>query len=98
MNESYYNNSAVNITYSIHCTGVQIGGVENNSHESINDSYKRGTYNNRTDRTLEHQNISEVNKNNDHHFAENDQSNKNNLVVNEKKKDFFLGDSMVKHT
>ena len=54
MNESYYNNSAVNITYSIHCGGVQIGGVENNSHESINDSYKRGTYNNRTDRTLEH--------------------------------------------
>ena len=59
MNESYYNNSVEDITCSSHCAGLQIGGdeyvsVENNSHESINDSYKTGMNNHRTDRTLEH--------------------------------------------
>ena len=42
-------------------------------------------------------NITKVNKNNDHHLGEKDQIKTKKLVVNEKKKVFVLGDSMVKH-
>ena len=52
MNESHYN-STENITPSNHCASLLIRGdeyvsVENNIHNSTNDSYKRGTNNNRT--------------------------------------------------
>ena len=62
------------------------------------DSYKRGMNNNRTDNNNNNiNNIAEVNKNNDHHLGEKDQIKTKKLVVNEKKKVFDLGDSMVKH-
>ena len=78
MNESYYNNSTENITSSNHCAGLLIRGdeyvsVENNLHDSTNDSYKRGMSNNRTD-NKNNNNITKVNKNNDHHLGEKDQT------------------------
>ena len=95
MNESYYNNSTENITSTNHSAGLQIGrdecvSVGNNLHDSTSDSYKRTDNNN---------NINDIkaNKNNDHHLAEKDQMKTKKLVVNEKKKVFVLGDSMVKH-
>ena len=104
MNESHYNNSTKTITPSNHCAGLLIGGdeyasVENNIHDSTNDSYKRGMKNNRTDNKNSNNinNITKVNKNNDHHLGEKDQIKTKKLVVNEKKKVFVLGDSMVKH-
>ena len=104
MNESYFNNSTENITSSNHCPGLLIGGdeycsVENNLHDSTNDSYKRGMNNNRTDNKNNNNvnNITKVNKNNDHHLREKDQIKTKKLVVNERKKVFVLGDSMVKH-
>ena len=42
-------------------------------------------------------NITKVNKNTDHHLRETDKIKTEKLVVNEKKKVFVLGDSMVKH-
>ena len=103
MNESYYNNSTEHITSSNHCAGLLAGGdeyvsVENNLHDSTNDSYKRGMNNNRTDNKNNNNiNITKVNKNNDHHLGEKDQIKTKKLVVNEKKKVFVLVDSMVKH-
>ena len=79
MNESHYNNSIENITPSNHCAGLLIGGdeyasVENNIHDSTNDSYKRGMNNNRTDNKNNNNinNITKINKNNDHHLGEKD--------------------------
>ena len=97
------NNSTENITPSNHCAGLLIGGdeyvsVENNIHDSTNDSYKRGMNNNRTDnkKSNNSNNITKVNKNNDHHLREKDQIKAKTLVVNEKKV-FVLGDSVVNH-
>ena len=88
MNESYYNNSTENITSSNHCAGLLIGGdeyvsVENNLHDSTNDSYKRDMNNNRTDNKNNNNinNITKVNKNNDHHLGEKDQIKTKKLVV-----------------
>ena len=55
--------------------------------------------NNRTDSKNNNKinNITKVSKNNDHHLGEKDQIKTKKLVVNEKKKVFILGDSMVKH-
>ena len=55
--------------------------------------------NNRTDNKNNNNinNITKVNKNNDHHLGEKDQIKTKKMVVNEKKKFFVLGDSMVKH-
>ena len=96
MNESYYNNSTENITSSNHCADLLIGGdeyvsVENKVNDSSND--------NRTDKKNNNSIniITKVNKNNDHHLGEKDQIKTKKLVVNEKKKVFVLGDSMVKH-
>ena len=104
MNASYYNNSTENITSSNHWTGLLIRGdeyvsVENNLHDSTNDSYKRGTNNNRTDNKNNNKinDITRVNKNNDPNLGEKDQIKIKKLVVNEKKKVFVLADSMVKH-
>ena len=104
MNEPYHNNSTENITSSNHCTGLQIGGdeyvsVKINLHGSTNDSYKRGMNNIRTDDKNNNNlnDITRVNKNNNHHFGEKDQIKTKKLVVNENKKVFILGDSMVKH-
>ena len=41
--------------------------------------------------------ITNVNKNNDHQLGKKYQTNTKKLVINEKKKVFVLGDSMVKH-
>ena len=80
MSESYYNSSTENITSSNRCAGLLIGGddyvsVETNLHDSTNDSYKRGTNNNRTDNKNSNNinDITEINKNNDHHLGEKDQ-------------------------
>ena len=96
MNESYYNNSTENITSTNHSAGLQIGrdecvSVGNNLHDSTSDSYKRTDNNNNINE------ITKANKNNDHHLGEKDQMKTKKLVVNEKKKVFVLGDSMVKH-
>ena len=103
MNESHYGNSTENITPSNHC-GLLIGGdeyvsLENNIHDSTNDSYKRGMNSNRTDNKNNNNinNITKVNKNNDHHLGEKDQIKTKKLVLNEKKKVFVLGGSMFKH-
>ena len=55
--------------------------------------------NNRTDSKNNNKinNITKVIKNNDHHLGEKDQIKTKKLVVNEKKKVFISGDSMVKH-
>ena len=55
--------------------------------------------NNRTDNKNNNNinDITEIDKNNDHHLGEKDQIKTKKLVVNEKKKVFILGDSMVKH-
>ena len=73
--------------------------VETNLHDSTSDSYQRGMNNNRIDNKNNNNinDITEVNKNNDHHLGEKDQIKTKKLVVNEKKKVFVLGDSMVKH-
>ena len=97
MSESYYNNSTENITSKNHSAGLQIGrdecvSVGNNLHDSTSDSYKRTNNNNNNNND-----ITKANKNNDHHLAEKDQMKTKKLVVNEKKKVFVLGDSMVKH-
>ena len=104
MNASYYNNSTENIISSNHWTGLLIRGdeyvsVENNLHDSTNDSYKRGTDNNRTDNKNNNKinDITRVNKNKDPHLGEKDQIKTKKLVVNEKEKVFVLVDSMVKH-
>ena len=102
MNELYYNNSTEHITSSNHCGGLQIGGdeyvsVETNLHDSTNDSYKRGMNNNRTDNNNNINDTTKANKNNDHHLGEKNQIKTKKLVVNEKKKVFVLGDSMVKY-
>ena len=104
MNESHYNNSAENITPSNHCAGLLIGGdeyvgVENNIHDSTNDNYKKSMNDNRTDNKNSNNinNITKVNKNNDHHLGVKDQIKAKKLVLNEKKKVFVLGDSLVKH-
>ena len=104
MNESYYSNSTENITCSNHCASLLIRGnayvsVENNLHDSTNDSHKRGMNSNRTDNKNNSSinNITKVNKKNDHHLGEKDQIKTKKLVVNEKKKVFVLGDSMVKY-
>ena len=96
MNESHYNNSTENIISSNHCAGLLIGGdeyvsVENNLHDSTNDSYKRGMNNNRTDNKNNKNinGITKVNKNNDHQLGERDLLKTKKLVVNEKKK-FFV--------
>ena len=50
-------------------------------------------------RTYNNNNINDIpkaDKNNDHHLGEKDQIKTKKLVVNEKKKVFVLGDSMVK--
>ena len=96
MNESYYNNSTENITSTNHSAGLQIGrnecvSVGNNLHDSISNSYKRTDNNNNIN------DIIKANKNNEHHLAEKDQKKTKKLVVNEKKKVFVLGDSIVKH-
>ena len=59
----------------------------------------RGINNNRIDNKNNNNinNITEVNKNNGHHLGEKDQIKTKKLVVNEKKKVFVLGDSIVKH-
>ena len=98
MNESYYNNSTENISSSNHCAGLLIGGdeyfsVENNLHDSTNDSYKRGMNNNRPD-NKNNNNINDItkfNKYNDHHLGEIDLIKTKKLVVNEKKKSFYFG-------
>ena len=49
-------------------------------------------------RTYNNNNINDIpkaDKNNDHHLGEKDQIKTKKLVVNEKKKVFVLGDSMV---
>ena len=99
MNMLYYNDSTENITSWNNCGGLQIGGEENvsvetNLHDSTSDSYKRGMNNNRT---VNNNNINNIkaNKNNDHHLGEKDQIKTKKLVVNEKKKVFVLGDSIV---
>ena len=101
MNDSYYNNSTENITSSNHCAGLQIEddqyvSVETNLHDSTSDSYKRGMNNNRT---VNNNNINNIkaNKNNDQYLGEKDQIKTKKLVVNEKKKVFLFGDSMVNH-
>ena len=102
MNESYYKNSTENVSSSNHCAGLLIRGdeyfsVENNLHDSTNDSYKRGINNNRTD-NKNNNNINDItkfNKYNDHHLGEIDVIKTKKLVVNEKKKAFILGDSMI---
>ena len=91
MNESYYNNSTENISSSNHCAGLLIGGdeyfsVENNLHDSTNDSYKRGMNNNNNIND-----ITKFNKYNDHHLGEIDLIKTKKLVVNEKKKSFYFG-------
>ena len=100
-NDSYHNNSTENITSSNHCAGLQIGddeydSVETDLYDSTSDSYKRCINTNRTDNN-NNVNITKANKNNDHHLGEKDQIKTKKLVVNEKKKVFVLGDSMVKH-
>ena len=102
MNELYYNNSTENITSSNHSAGLQIRSdecvsVEKNLHDSTRESYKRSMNNNRTDNNNNINDITKVSKNNDCHLGEKDQMKTKKLVVNEKKKVFILGDSMVKH-
>ena len=104
MNEWCYNSFTKNITSSNHCAGLLIGGdeyvsVENNLHDSTNDSYKRGMNITRTDNKNNNNinNITKINKINYHHLGEKDQIKTKNLIVNEKNKVFALGDSMVNH-
>ena len=97
MNE-YFNDFTENITSTNHSAGLQIErdecvSVGNNLHDSTSNSYKRTNNNNNNNNN----NITKANKNNDHHLAEKDQMKTKKLVVNEKKKVFVLGDSMVKH-
>ena len=80
MNELYCNNSTENITFSSHSAGLLIGGdecvsVESKLHDSTSDSYKRGMSNNRTDNKNNNNinDITKVNKNDDHHLGEKDQ-------------------------
>ena len=53
--------------------------------------------NNRTDNNNNINDITTVNKNNDHHLEEKDPIKTKKLVLNEEKKGFVLGDSMIKH-
>ena len=107
MNESYYNNSTESITSSNHCIGLLIRGdeyvsIETTLLDSTRDSYIRDMNNNRTDNKNNNNinDITELNKNNDHHLEEKDQMKTKKLVANEKKKVFVLGSFrfvLVKH-
>ena len=71
--------------------GEEYVSVENNSHDSTNNSYKRGMNNNRTENKNNNNinNTTKVNKNTDHHLREKDKIKTEKLVVNEKKKVFL---------